>query len=72
MRELTTQTGIVVKCSKTAIEFFQNAQSVDFFSVLEIPEDSMKRTKEIKALRVAALRAFLLVTVSCSVWAVAV
>ena len=36
MRELTTQTGIVVKCSKTAIEFFQNAQSVDFFSVLEI------------------------------------
>ena len=39
MRELTTQTGIVVKCSKTAIEFFQNAQSVDFFSVLEIPEE---------------------------------
>ena len=32
----------------------------------------MKRTKETKALRVAALRAFLLVTVSCSVWAVAV
>ena len=39
MRELTTQTGIVVKCSKTAIEFFQSAQSVDFFSVLEIPEE---------------------------------
>ena len=39
MRELTTQTGIVVKCSKTAIEFFQNAQSVDSFSVLEIPEE---------------------------------
>ena len=37
MKELTTQTGIIVKCSKTAIEFFQNAQSVDFFSVLEIP-----------------------------------
>ncbi len=30
MKELTTQTGIIVKCSKTAIEFFQNAQSVDF------------------------------------------
>ena len=39
MKELTTQTGIIVKCSKTAIEFFQNAQSVDFFSVLEIPEE---------------------------------
>ena len=39
MRELTTQTGIVVKCSKTAIEFFQNAQSVDFFSALEIPKE---------------------------------
>ena len=38
MKELTTQTGIIVKCSKTAIEFFQNAQSVDSFSVLEIPE----------------------------------
>ena len=37
MKELTTQTGIIVKCSKTAIEFFQNAQSVDSFSVLEIP-----------------------------------
>jgi len=30
MKDLTTQTGIIVKCSKTAIEFFQNAQSVDF------------------------------------------
>ena len=39
MKELTTQTGIIVKCRKTAIEFFQNAQSVDFFSVLEIPEE---------------------------------
>ena len=39
MKELTTQTGIIVKCSKTAIEFFQNAQSVDSFSVLEIPEE---------------------------------
>ena len=39
MKDLTTQTGIIVKCSKTAIEFFQNAQSVDFFSVLEIPEE---------------------------------
>ena len=29
----------MVKCSKTAIEFFQNAQSVDFFSALEIPEE---------------------------------
>ena len=37
MKELTTQTGIIVKCSKTTIEFFQNAQSVDSFSVLEIP-----------------------------------
>ena len=37
MKELTAQTGIIVKCSKTAIEFFQNAQSVDSFSVLEIP-----------------------------------
>ena len=37
MKELTTQTGIIVKCSKMAIEFFQNAQSVDSFSVLEIP-----------------------------------
>ena len=36
MKEFTTQTGIIVKCSKTAIEFFQNAQSVDSFSVLEI------------------------------------
>ena len=39
MKELTTQTGIIVKCSKTAIEFFQNAQSVDFFSALEIPKE---------------------------------
>ena len=39
MKELTTQTGIVVKCRKTAIEFFQNAQSADFFAVLEIPEE---------------------------------
>ncbi len=31
--------GIIVKCSKTAIEFFQNAQSVDFFSALEIPKE---------------------------------
>ena len=38
MKKLTTQTGIIVKCSKTAIEFFQNAQLVDSFSVLEIPE----------------------------------
>ena len=35
MKELTTHKGITVKCSKTAIEFFQNAQSVDFFSVLD-------------------------------------
>ena len=39
MKELTTRTGTIVKCSKTAIEFFQNAQSVDSFSVLEIPEE---------------------------------
>ena len=39
MKELTTHKGITVKCSKTAIEFFQNAQSVDSFSVLEIPEE---------------------------------
>ena len=39
MKELTTHKGITVKYSKTAIEFFQNAQSVDFFSVLEIPEE---------------------------------
>ena len=37
MKELTTQTGIIVKCRKTAIEFFQNAQSADAFSVLKIP-----------------------------------
>ena len=39
MKELTAQTGIIVKCKKTAIEFFQNAQSVDFFSALEIPKE---------------------------------
>ena len=39
MKDLTTQTGIIVKCRKTAIEFFQNAQSADFFAVLEIPEE---------------------------------
>ena len=39
MKELTTQTGIIVKRGKTAIEFFQNTQSVDAFSVLEIPEE---------------------------------
>jgi len=39
MKKLTTQTGIIVKCRKTAIEFFRNAQSVNSFSVLEIPEE---------------------------------
>ena len=39
MKELTTQTGIIVKCRKTAIEFFQNAKSADFFAVLEIAEE---------------------------------
>ena len=39
MKELTTQTGIIVKCSKTAIEFFKSAQSVVPFSVLEIPKE---------------------------------
>ena len=39
MKELTTRTGTIVKCSKTAIEFFKNAQSVDFFSELEIPKE---------------------------------
>lgn len=39
MKELTTQTGIIVKCRKTAIEFFQNTQSVVSFSVLEIPRE---------------------------------
>ena len=39
MKELTTQTGIIVKCRKTAIEFFQNTQSVDFFAALEIPKE---------------------------------
>lgn len=38
MKELTTQTGIIVKCRKTTIEFFRNAQSADVFSVLKIPE----------------------------------
>lgn len=28
MKDLTTQTGIIVKCSKTAIEFFQNATTM--------------------------------------------
>ncbi len=39
MEELTTKTGIIVKCSKTAIEFFQNDQSAVSFSVLEIPKE---------------------------------
>ena len=39
MKELSTQTGIIVKCSKTAIKFFQNTQSEDLFSVLEIPKE---------------------------------
>ena len=39
MKELTTQTGIIVKYSNTAIEFFHNAQSVDAFSVLKLPEN---------------------------------
>ena len=39
MKDLTTQTGIIVKCSKTAIEFFQNAQSADSFSALKIPKE---------------------------------
>ena len=39
MKELTTQTGIIVKCRKTAIEFFQNAQSADSFSALKIPKE---------------------------------
>ena len=39
MKELTTQPGIIVKCRKTAIEFFLNAQSAYFFAVLEIPEE---------------------------------
>lgn len=39
MKELTTQTGIIVKCRKTTVEFFRNAQSVYFFSVLEVPEE---------------------------------
>ena len=34
MKELTTQTEIIVKCSNTAIEFFQNALSVYFFAAL--------------------------------------
>ena len=39
MKELTTQTGIIAKCRKTAIEFFKNTQSVVSFSVLEIPKE---------------------------------
>ena len=39
MIELTTQTGIIAKCRKTAIEFFKNTQSVVSFSVLEIPKE---------------------------------
>lgn len=39
MKELTTQTGIRVRCSKTAIKFFVNVQSSVPFSVLEIPEE---------------------------------
>ena len=39
MKELTSQTGIIVKCRKTAIEFFQNAQSADSFSALKIPKE---------------------------------
>ena len=39
MKELTTQTGIIVKCRKTAIKFFQNAQSADSFSALKIPKE---------------------------------
>ena len=39
MKELTTQTGIIVKCRKTAIEFFQNAQSADSLSALKIPKE---------------------------------
>ena len=39
MKELTTQTGIIVKCRKTAIEFSQNAQSADSFSALKIPKE---------------------------------
>ena len=38
MKELTTHTGIIVKCGKTTVEFFQNTQSADAFSVLKIPE----------------------------------
>ena len=32
-------TCLLYTSSKTAIEFFQNAQSVDFFSALEIPKE---------------------------------
>lgn len=39
MKEMTTQTGIVVKCSKMTIEFLQDAQSVNSFAVLEIPKE---------------------------------
>ena len=39
MKELTTQTGIIVKCRKTAIEFFQSTQAAAPFSILEIPKE---------------------------------
>ena len=39
MKELTTQNGIVVKCRKTAVEFFENAQAAVSFSALEIPKE---------------------------------
>lgn len=39
MKELTTQTGIIVKCGKTAIEFFPNIQAAAPFSILEIPKE---------------------------------
>ena len=38
MKELTTHKGITVNTVKRPL-IFQNAQSVDFFSVLEIPEE---------------------------------
>lgn len=39
MKELITKTGIIIKCNKTAIEFFQDAQAVNSFSVLEISKE---------------------------------
>ena len=39
MRELTTKSGIMVKCGKTEIAFFQSARSAAPFSVLEIPKE---------------------------------